>query len=92
MLDQLELCTSVQSFTLEFDGKRLAVHDIEEDIEVMLANLLGVVENVEVHLLSWGKRATSWLDLKDLAIKDLLLESLLFAWSARISPGFHLNL
>lgn len=46
MLDQLELCTSVESFALKFDGKRFAVHDLEEDVEVMLTDLLGVVENV----------------------------------------------
>lgn len=92
MFDQLELGTSVQGFTLELDGKRFSVHDLEEDVEMVLANLLRVVQDVEIHLLTRSQRATSWLDFKDLAIKNLLFKCLLLAWGARISPSLHLDL
>ena len=68
MLDELELSASVKCLTLELQAEWLSIHDLEEEVQVMLANFLGVVENVQVHLLTRCKRASSWLDLEDLLL------------------------
>jgi len=47
---------------------------------------------MEVHLLTGSKRASSGLDLEDLLLQDFLLESLLWAWSAGVSPGLNVDL
>ena len=91
VLDKLELGTTVKSLTLELDAEWLTVHDLEEDAQVVLANLFRIVEHMQVHLLTRCKRASPWLDLEDLLVKDLLLKGLLFTWCTRVSPGFHLD-
>ena len=53
MLDELKLCTSMESLTFKFDAEGLTVQNLEEDAEVMLADLLGVVEYMQVHLFTW---------------------------------------
>ena len=58
----------------------------------MLADFLGVVKHMEVHLLTGSKRASSGLDLEDLLLQDFLLESLLWAWSTGVSPGLNVDL
>ena len=68
MLNQLKLSTTVECLTLEANGEWLAVHDLEEDTEVMLSDFFGVVQYVKIHLLTRGQRATSWLNLKDLFV------------------------
>ena len=55
VLDELELCTAVESFTLKLNSERLAVHDLEEDAEMVFTNFLRVVKNMQVHLLARGK-------------------------------------
>ena len=62
------MSSSVEGLTLEADGKRLTIHDLEEDGQVVLANLLGVVKNIQVHLLARGQRPSSWLNLKNLSV------------------------
>ena len=59
---------------------------------MVLADFFGVIEHVQIHLLAWCQRASSRLNLEDLLVKDLLLEGLILAGSARISPCFHLDL
>ena len=68
VLDELQLSSSMEGLTLEADGERLTIHDLEEDGQVVLANLLGVVKNIQVHLLARGQRPSSWLNLKNLSV------------------------
>ena len=53
VLNKLELCTPVERLTFEFDTEGLTVQNLEEDAEVVLADLLGVVEYMQVHLFTW---------------------------------------
>jgi len=92
VLDKLELSASVKSLTLELKAERLSILDLEEQVQVMLADFLGVVKHMEVHLLTGSKRASSGFDLEDLLLQDFLLESLLWAWSAGVSPGLNVDL
>ena len=92
MLDQLELSASMKGFSFETDRNRLAVRDLEEDAQVVLANFFRVVKHMQVHLLTRSQRSLSWLDLEDFLIEDFLLKSLLLARSAGVSPSFHHNL
>lgn len=57
----------------------------------MPANLLGVIENIQFHQLTWLEVTLSRVHVEDLLIEDVLLESLLGGWLPRISPGFHFN-
>ena len=92
MLDELQLSATVEGLTFKANSERLAIHNLEENAQVVLANLLGIVKHVEVHLLARRERATTRLNFEDVLVKDLLLESLFLAWSARVGPRLHLNL
>lgn len=46
VLDKLQLGATMQCFTFKLDSKRLTIHDLEEQIEMMFANLLGIVEHM----------------------------------------------
>lgn len=59
---------------------------------MVLFDLLRIVEHGAVHLLSRLKIARLWLDLEDLVVQHMRLESLLFCRLARVRPLFHLNL
>ena len=91
MLDKLKLCTPVKSLTFKFDAQGLSVENLEEDAEVVLADLLRVVENMQVHLFTRRKRTPPRFNLKDFLVENLFLESLLFAGSTRVSPCLHVN-
>jgi len=43
VLDKLELSASVKSLTLELKAERLSILDLEEQVQVVLADFLGVV-------------------------------------------------
>jgi len=43
VLDKLELSASVKSLTFELEAERLSILDLEEEVQVMLADFLGVV-------------------------------------------------
>ena len=92
VLDELQLSATVQSLTFKANSDRLAIHNLEEDTQVVLTNLFGIVEHVKVHLLTRCERATTRLDLKDVLVEDLLLKGLLLTRSARVSPRLHLDL
>ena len=92
VLNQLQLRSTVECFSFEFDAQWLAVENLEEDAKVMLADFFRVVEHVQVHLLSRSQRASPWLNLEYLLVQDLLLKGLLFAGRAGICPRFHLDL
>ena len=51
VLDQLELGTSMECFALEADRQWFAVQNLEEDAQVVLADLFWVVKDMEIHLL-----------------------------------------
>ena len=53
MLNKLKLCTPMKSLTFKFDAQRLTIENLEENAEVVLADLFGVVENMQVHLFAW---------------------------------------
>jgi len=82
----------MKCLALKLDAQRLTVMNLEEDSEVVLAYLLRIVKHMQVHLFTWSKRASPWLDLKDFLVEDVLFKCLLLAWSAGVCPGFHLNL
>ena len=92
VLDQLELSATVEGLALKPDSKRLAIQDLEEDAQMVLANFLWIVEHMEIHLLTRSQRASARFNLKDLLVEDLLLKGLLLARSARVSPRLHLDL
>jgi len=92
MLEELELGTTLEGLSLELNGKRLSVTDLEEDVQVVLAHVLGVVQNAQVHLLSRGEGSLLGLDREDLVLQDVFLEGLFLAWFPGISPRLHLDL
>jgi len=77
VLDELELGTAVQSLALKANGDGLAVHYLEEDAQMMLADFLRVVKYMKVHLLTRSQRSSARLNLEDLLVEDLLLKGLL---------------
>jgi len=92
VLDKLQLSATMQCFTFKLNSKRLTIHDLEEEVEVMFANFFGIVKHMQVHLLTRSQRASPWLNLKDFLVENFLLKGLFLAWSARVSPSFHLDL
>ena len=46
VLDQLKLGATVQSFSFKLDAQRFAIHNLEEDAEMVLTNFFRVVEHV----------------------------------------------
>lgn len=52
----------------------------------MLADLLGVIEHVKIHLFTRSQRTSAWFNLEDLLVEDLFLECLSLAGGAWVSP------
>ena len=92
MLQQLELGTSLKCLSLELNGQWLTITDLEEDVQVVLADVLGVVQHRQVHLLTRGETALFGLNREDLVLKDVLLKGLLLRRLTGVSPWLHLDL
>lgn len=91
VLQKLQLRTAVERFTLELNGQRFAVKNLEEDVQVVLFDLLGEVEHAHIHLLVRCERAAAGLNRKDVLLQNMLLESLLRTGFTGIGPRLHLD-
>jgi hypothetical protein len=91
VLQHLELGAAVKSFTLKVYKKWFTVSDLEEDVQVVLHNLLGVVEHTAVHLLSRSQRATFRFNYEDLLGEDVFLKGLVTGRLSWVSPGLHFD-
>ena len=92
LLEQVEVCSSVECLTDEIDDEWLSIHDLKEGLEVMLLDFFWIIEDIQLHLLTWKKSSTARVNIEDLVIKDVLLKSLLRSWLTWICPLLHLNL
>ena len=66
ILQELELSSTVKSLTLKVNDQRFSVKDGEENLQVVKFYFLGIVENVDVHLLARCESSLSWLNMEDL--------------------------
>ena len=81
----------MKSLTFKLDWQWLSIRNLEEQIEMMFPHFFWEVVHTQVHLLTWSKCTSSWLNSEDLLLKDVLFESLFCAWLSRVCPRLHLN-
>lgn len=82
----------MQRLPLKANKKGFSICDLEENVQEVVPDFFGVVENRAVHLLAGSKRASFRFDMEDLLINDVLLECLFLGGLSWISPGLHLYL
>lgn len=92
VLQHLELSSAMKSFALKSQKQWLSVTDLEEHVQVVLHDLLGIVKYCTIDLLSRRQGSSLWLNQKDLFVENVRLESLFFRGLAGVSPLLHLNL
>lgn len=76
MLQKLELSTSLEGLSLELNSQGLSVADLEEDVQVVLAHILRVVQHAQVHLLPRCEAALLRLNRENLVLKNMLFKRL----------------
>lgn len=82
----------MERFTFKAQKQRLTVGNLEEYIQIVLHDLLGVVQNSTVHLFTWLQSSRLLLNNKDFLGEDMLFEGLLRSGFTWVGPTFHLNL
>ena len=92
VLQHLELGSAMKSLALKSQKQWLSVTDLEEHVQVVLHDFLGIVFNCAVDLLSRCQGSSLWPNQKDLFVENVRLEGLLLRGLAGVSPLLHLDL
>lgn len=92
LLQQLQLSASVKGLSLKVNYKGFTVHDLEEYLQIVKLNLLRVIEDVNIHLLTRLQASLLRFNVEDALLENVSLESLILSGLTWISPWLHRNL